>query len=136
VSSNKRFPLQVWLLSCGVISPLLLLILSWIKDSGAFSDSKYYLVLLYSILIGLFFSIPVLALMYFIQVLLFRTRMSILNIKILAVLFYILGLMVTIHFVLPGAEDVIYYIYLLGTILSSLFFHVTKKTINTNSNPG
>lgn len=104
------------------------MIIDWIKEPDSLSNSKDYLALLYAILIGLIFSIPILALTYFTQILLFRTKMSVLNIKILVVLFFILGLMVTIRFVLPGAVDWLYYIYVLGTILSSLFFRVAKKT--------
>ena len=133
MTPNKRFPFQIWLLSCGVLGPLILLIISWIREPHSYSDSKDYLVLWYAILIGLLFSIPILALTYFTQILLSRTKMSVLNIKILVVLFYILGLMITIHFVFPGALDWLYYIYALGTILSSLFFRVAKKIINANS---
>ena len=132
-SPSKKFPLMLWLLSCGLISPLMLLFVVGLKSSEAFPGSKDFVVLSYSILIGLTYSIPVLALMYFLQFFLFRTTLSILNIKILIVLLCIVGLVTTIHFALPHVQDLIYYVYALGTILSSLFFSVTAKTEKTNA---
>jgi len=120
------FNLIPWAILTTVASPIIE-ILDQVSSFSYEVSIGFWGFVIFSILYGLFFSLPLLGICYLAFNRLTRKQSKSVNIILLMDLLGILGIITTFHFLTPYADYKIYLCYSLALIISSLFPNVYKQ---------
>jgi Sec-independent protein secretion pathway component TatC len=131
-TANKYFLLKVWLLTIflGAILTTVATLIIEMLDQGSYYayevSTGFWGFAIFSILYGLFFSLPLLGICYLVFNWLTRKQLKSVYIILWMDLLGIMGIITTFHFLTPYADYKIYVCYSAALIISSLFSKVYK----------
>lgn len=120
---NNKYPFQLWLTSVAGLAPLLFIAIGIIEKSnnvGLESIPAF-------VMIGLLFSLPMLALCYVIYMVLIRKLASAILIKVIVNLITIAGIFLTFHLIKGSMALMLSLIYSVSVILASIFYRINKN---------
>jgi hypothetical protein len=126
ITSNRLFPLQLWLLTTVVVGPILLSMGNALSDSGYFKNSANIGVTFLFIPFGLFFSFPTFAIVWLTYSLM-EKRLSPFLMKLLLMGVAIIGVIVTFSLIDGSMAKTYSLLYSASIGLSSLILRVTKS---------
>jgi hypothetical protein len=125
--TNNLYPLQVWLISVVIISPILLFVGSVIFDPSYYKQLDNYIIILLFMSFGLLYSLPTFAFCYLTFIISSNKLDSSLLIKTIFNAVCIAGIFITFSHI-GGSEATLYsYFYSASVIISSFIFRVFKK---------
>ena len=139
--ANKYFPLKVWLLTIflGAILTTVTTLVIEMLDQGSYSSYEisggFGGFIIFSILYGLFISLPLLGICYLVFNWLTRKQSKSVKIILWMDLLGILGIITIFHFFIPYADFKIYLCcsvaLIISSFLSKVYKPVNKSTYNT-----
>ncbi len=122
---NKLFPLQLWLTSVVLVSPLLAIIINSLNGSFYFKNSEDLQSILIIIVFGILYSLPVFIISVISYRFLLKKKLSALLVKFLLILICIVGVVITFLILTRDLINGIGY-YSIGIIISSLFYRIYR----------
>ena len=125
----EYYPFKLWIISIGIIAPVLVGLFATINNSSYFSKSNSIGVILVFILFGLIFSIPTFLISMILFKILFEKSISVTVIKVLINLIGIAGVLITFRIIELNDDSNTYaIIYSFSIVIASFFVSIRNKT--------
>ena len=125
---NRSYPIKLWLLSIGVLAPILLSLGASMNHTNYFNRNINIGVIILFVLFGLLLSSPTFIVTLFSFIKLSQKIKSILLLKVIINLIAILGVIITFSFIGVNSNKGLYIgTYCISIVISSLFLSIKNK---------